>query len=76
MLPSPRYRVLYQAENADDGSRLSVPDMPEEAYEDALDDAVSLEDVVERTPAWWCDHCGQRNYEWACIHCGREREDV
>lgn len=75
MLPAPRYRVMYLAENADEGSRVFVPDMPEGAYVDAMKFAVSLSDG----PAgeWRCGGCAQKwpGEEFACGYCGRERDD-
>ena len=75
MLPAPRYRTLYVPEDAADGSRLSVPDMPVEAYVDAMNHAVRLSDG----PAgdWRCDGCGQKwpGEDGACGYCGRERDD-
>lgn len=75
MPPAPRYRVMYVAENADEGSRLSVRDMSKQAYEDALDHALPL---VDPSPGdWRCDGCGQKweGSDGACGYCGRERDD-
>ena len=81
MLPSPRYRTMAVPENADEGSVLRVPcntdragNMPEEAYEDALDHTVEVRDPVAD---WRCRNCAQKwpAEEFACGYCGRERDD-
>jgi hypothetical protein len=66
------WRRIEVTEDADLPCELSVPT---EAYEDAMEHAVRLDEI---RPAWHCDDCGQKwpGDDCACGYCGRTRSDV
>lgn len=70
MLPSPRYREVHVAEDADEGSVLRAP-YAKPAYKAT---EVAME---ESWPAWRCE-CNQPNDGWryVCGMCGLVREDA